>query len=356
MRSPAPARVPSGNADDQTGTTAPATRPLPRRRSPRRCATRTAPPSAPPARPVASRRTRLPRRAGHRRRRRRLRDRVDHRQAEAHATEAQSQAQAGQRPRFATCKAAKAAGYGPYHLGRDPEYHWYRDADSDGRCASDGWRAARHPPRPCRAPPECSIRGGRGCETVADRADPVKRLASGMRAGAPPIDLPVMSDAEGRSGLLSTDPRPAGPQAAVRRRAGRARRRDPRLPGREGLPHRRAPRPQPRRGRADARPAPGLRLAAGTGSCSTPATRRTCTRSSPAGRTASTCCASAAASPATRARPRASTTSSRTRTPRPRCRYADGMAKAYALRGEDRGTSSRSSATARSPAACAGRR
>ncbi len=36
-------------------------------------------------------------------------------------------------PRFATCKAAKAAGYGPYHLGRDPEYHWYRDADSDGK-------------------------------------------------------------------------------------------------------------------------------------------------------------------------------------------------------------------------------
>jgi hypothetical protein len=36
-------------------------------------------------------------------------------------------------PRFATCKAAKAAGYGPYYVGKDPEYHWYRDADSDGK-------------------------------------------------------------------------------------------------------------------------------------------------------------------------------------------------------------------------------
>lgn len=35
-------------------------------------------------------------------------------------------------PRFATCKAAKAAGYGPYREGVDPEYDWYRDADHDG--------------------------------------------------------------------------------------------------------------------------------------------------------------------------------------------------------------------------------
>lgn len=39
---------------------------------------------------------------------------------------------AGLDPRFPTCKAAKAAGYGPYTRGRDPEYAWYRDADSDG--------------------------------------------------------------------------------------------------------------------------------------------------------------------------------------------------------------------------------
>jgi hypothetical protein len=35
-------------------------------------------------------------------------------------------------PRFATCKAAKAAGFGPYQTGQDPEYEWYRDADRDG--------------------------------------------------------------------------------------------------------------------------------------------------------------------------------------------------------------------------------
>ena len=35
-------------------------------------------------------------------------------------------------PRWETCRAAAAAGYGPYHRGRDPEYDWYRDADHDG--------------------------------------------------------------------------------------------------------------------------------------------------------------------------------------------------------------------------------
>jgi len=35
-------------------------------------------------------------------------------------------------PRFATCAAAKAAGYGPYVQGKDPEYAWYRDGDHDG--------------------------------------------------------------------------------------------------------------------------------------------------------------------------------------------------------------------------------
>ena len=35
-------------------------------------------------------------------------------------------------PGFDTCRAAKAAGYGPYYSGKDPEYDWYRDADSDG--------------------------------------------------------------------------------------------------------------------------------------------------------------------------------------------------------------------------------
>ncbi len=37
----------------------------------------------------------------------------------------------GTDPRFDTCKAAKAAGYGPYTRGQ-VEYGWYRDGDSDG--------------------------------------------------------------------------------------------------------------------------------------------------------------------------------------------------------------------------------
>jgi hypothetical protein len=35
-------------------------------------------------------------------------------------------------PRFATCGAANAGGYGPYRSGVDAEYDWYRDRDHDG--------------------------------------------------------------------------------------------------------------------------------------------------------------------------------------------------------------------------------
>jgi hypothetical protein len=35
-------------------------------------------------------------------------------------------------PRFGTCAAAKAHGYGPYVEGVDPEYSWYIDRDGDG--------------------------------------------------------------------------------------------------------------------------------------------------------------------------------------------------------------------------------
>lgn len=38
----------------------------------------------------------------------------------------------GTDPRFSYCYEAKAAGYGPYVEGRDPEYAWYTDADNDG--------------------------------------------------------------------------------------------------------------------------------------------------------------------------------------------------------------------------------
>ena len=39
----------------------------------------------------------------------------------------------GTDPRFDTCGDANDAGYGDYQRGRDPEYDWYRDSDSDGK-------------------------------------------------------------------------------------------------------------------------------------------------------------------------------------------------------------------------------
>lgn len=35
-------------------------------------------------------------------------------------------------PRFSSCSNAIAAGYGPYYRGKDTEYSWYHDGDSDG--------------------------------------------------------------------------------------------------------------------------------------------------------------------------------------------------------------------------------
>ena len=102
------------------------------------------------------------------------------------------------------------------------------------------------------------------------------------------------------------------------------------------LPHRRPPRPQPRRRRADPGDAPGLRLARATGSSSTPATRPTCTRSL-TGRAAgfdtlrtegglSGYPSRAESDHDVVENSHASTSLS----------YADGLAKAYAMRGEDR--------------------
>jgi hypothetical protein len=45
---------------------------------------------------------------------------------------------AGLDPRFPTCTAAKAAGYGPYVRGVDPEYSRYQDRDGYGDCLSVG--------------------------------------------------------------------------------------------------------------------------------------------------------------------------------------------------------------------------
>lgn len=43
-----------------------------------------------------------------------------------------SSGSSGTDPRYSSCKAAKAAGLGPYYRGRDAEYSWYIDRDKDG--------------------------------------------------------------------------------------------------------------------------------------------------------------------------------------------------------------------------------
>ena len=53
----------------------------------------------------------------------------------------------GDDPRFGSCREALAAGYGPYVLGRDPEYAWYRDGDGDGTVC-EGAPAAAAPAAP----------------------------------------------------------------------------------------------------------------------------------------------------------------------------------------------------------------
>lgn len=51
---------------------------------------------------------------------------------EPEPTPVPSEEQALLDPRFRTCGLAKENGYGPYVLGVDPEYEWYRDGDGDG--------------------------------------------------------------------------------------------------------------------------------------------------------------------------------------------------------------------------------
>ena len=119
--------------------------------------------------------------------------------------------------------------------------------------------------------------------------------------------------------------RPSSPSSAAEIRE---------LPGRADLQARRAPRSEPGRRRADHGAAPGVRLARATRSCSTPVTRPTCTRSSPAGPTGST-----------RLRTRSGLSGYPSRAESEHdwienshastsLSYADGLAKAFALRGE----------------------
>jgi hypothetical protein len=47
-------------------------------------------------------------------------------------------ADAALNPKYATCKEAKAAGYGPYSKGVHPEYAWYTDVDNNGVACNSG--------------------------------------------------------------------------------------------------------------------------------------------------------------------------------------------------------------------------
>ena len=75
---------------------------------------------------------------------------------------------------------------------------------------------------------------------------------------------------------------PADLRALPESRPARAGRGDPRAADRDGRAHRRPPRPEPGRGGADASRCTGCSTRRATRSCGTPATRRTCTRCSPA--------------------------------------------------------------------------
>ena len=156
-------------------------------------------------------------------------------------------------------------------------------------------------------------------------------------------------------GLLETIKSPADLKALPAPRLDRARRGDPRLPRRVGVQDRRPPRPQPRRRRADHRAAPGLRLARATRSSSTPATSPTSTSCSPAGTTSASCEAGRPVRLPQPRRVRARRRRELARLHRPvlgrRHRQGPPPHRASAT-----GTPSRSSATARSPAAWPGRR
>ena len=110
---------------------------------------------------------------------------------------------------------------------------------------------------------------------------------------------------------------------------------DPRLPHRERVAHRRSPRPEPRRRRADDRDAPRLRLAERPDRLRHRAPVATCTSCSPAGRT-SAACARAAASPATRSAPRAAHDVVESSHASSSLSWADGISRALTRTGRKR--------------------
>ena len=150
------------------------------------------------------------------------------------------------------------------------------------------------------------------------RAGPVRRRPGSLSAVAGGARMPV----PGCTGVawpsaVGDHQRSGRPPQAGRGPAGDPRRRDPRVhrPGRVG--HRRPPRLQPGRGRADPGRPPGLRLAPGHHPVGhRPPGLRPQDRDRPAGG-ASPPCARPAACRATRAGPSRSTTGWRTATPRP---------------------------------------
>jgi len=54
------------------------------------------------------------------------------REAEVPSPDDEPQPAIASDPRFDTCRAANAAGYGTYRRGVDVEYDWYQDRDHDG--------------------------------------------------------------------------------------------------------------------------------------------------------------------------------------------------------------------------------
>ena len=172
-----------------------------------------------------------------------------------------------------------------------------------------------------------------GCQAAARDEWPAVARGSGVARTEGPAACAARSSGAPDLGQLARSCRP--------------RRGDPRLPDHLSVADRRPPRPQPRCGRADPGPAPGLRLAARPDPVRhRPPGLRAQDRHRPR-RTASTRCASAGGLSGYPSRAETSTTSIENSHASTALSYADGLAKAFAAARRATGTSSRWSATAR---------